>query len=155
MISARISINNVLILASIGHRLSECMDRFWISYHRHTRIILFIVGYIVHGVSTACSLKLFTSWTTLSSYQYLSILASLLSYFGTLCGSTIMQAYLLHHGTSKTIAFWSVIALGSIVNYVVLTSLNEVREHRDTTHRQNKMATVASKIWKSRNGNNI
>jgi len=66
-----------------------------------------------------------------------------------------MQAYLLHHGTSKTIAFWSVIALGSIVNYVVLTSLNEVREHRDTTHRQNKMATVASKIWKSRNGNNI
>lgn len=41
-----------LTLYFIGHRLSECMDSFWISYDRHTRTILSIIGYIVHGVST-------------------------------------------------------------------------------------------------------
>jgi len=46
------------------------------------------------------------------------------SYFSTLCGSTIFQAYLLKLGISNKVAFWSTIALGSMVNYVVLTSLN-------------------------------
>jgi len=45
-------------------------------------------------------------------------------YFGTLCGSTVFQAYLLSLGISNSVAFWSTIALGSMVNYIVLTSLN-------------------------------
>ena len=45
-------------------------------------------------------------------------------YFGTLCGSTIFQAFLMTRGISNGVAFWSTIALGSIVNYIVLTSLN-------------------------------
>jgi len=44
-------------------------------------------------------------------------------YFGTLCGSTILQAHLLRLGLQKSVAFWSTICLGSIVNYLVLTTL--------------------------------
>lgn len=44
-------------------------------------------------------------------------------YFGTLCGSTILQAHLLRLGLQKSVAFWSTIALGSIVNYLLLTTL--------------------------------
>ena len=44
-------------------------------------------------------------------------------YFGTLCGSTILQAHLLRLGLQKSVAFWSTIVLGSIVNYLVLTTL--------------------------------
>ena len=46
------------------------------------------------------------------------------SYFGTLCGSTIFKGYLLTVGISNDVAFWTTIALGSIVNYIVLTTLN-------------------------------
>ena len=46
------------------------------------------------------------------------------SYFGTLCGSTILKGYLLTIGISNDVAFWTTIALGSIVNYIVLTTLN-------------------------------
>ena len=49
-------------------------------------------------------------------------------YFGTLCGSTILQSYLLSRGISKAVAFWLTIALGSVVNYMVLTYLNAVEK---------------------------
>ena len=56
--------------------------------------------------------------------MYLSSLATAYTaYFGTLCGSTVLQAYMLKLGFSKTLAFWSTIALGSVVNYLVLTTL--------------------------------
>jgi uncharacterized membrane protein YccC len=46
-------------------------------------------------------------------------------YFGTLCGSTILQAYLLQVGLSKSIAFWCTIAIGSVLNFLVLTALSQ------------------------------
>ncbi len=64
------------------------------------------------------------------------------SYFSTLCGSTIFQSYLLRLGISNSAAFWSTIALGSIVNYVVLTSLNSMGDgapsHRHKSHDSKK-----------------
>ena len=55
-----------------------------------------------------------------------------------MCGSTILQAYLLQRGIAKGDAFWITIALGSIVNYVVLTTLNRIAENKkageDTTN---------------------
>lgn len=63
-------------------------------------------------------------------------------YFGTLCGSTILQAYLLQWGVAKNVAFWGTIATGSLVNFIVLTSLaarsksaSSEKEHPDKTKR--------------------
>ena len=78
-------------------------------------------------------------------------------YFGTLCGSTILQSYLLSRGISKSVAFWMTIALGSVVNYMVLTYLNAVEKKpgpssetsisSDDTH-GGKVAMVP--IWRTR-----
>jgi hypothetical protein len=38
--------------------------------------------------------------------------------------STILKGHLLTIGVSNDVAFWTTIALGSIVNYIVLTTLN-------------------------------
>ena len=55
---------------------------------------------------------------------YLSSLAtSYTAYFSTLCGSTILQSYLLQH-FPKNIAFWGTIATGSIVNFIVLMTID-------------------------------
>jgi len=70
-------------------------------------------------------------------------------YFGTLCGSTILQAYLLQRGIAKGDAFWITIALGSIVNYVVLTTLNNIAENKkagdDTNYNKSHIDTKESK----------
>ena len=49
-----------------------------------------------------------------------------------------MQAYLLQRGIAKGDAFWITIALGSVINYVVLTTLNSIAANKkasdDTTN---------------------
>jgi len=70
-------------------------------------------------------------------------------YFGTLCGSTILQAYLLQRGIAKGDAFWITIALGSVVNYVVLTTLNNIAANKkasdDTNNNKSHTDTKESK----------
>jgi len=71
-------------------------------------------------------------------------------YFGTLCGSTILQAYLLQRGIAKGDAFWITIALGSIVNYVVLTSLNNIAANKkagDDTNNKSNRGIAMIPIW--------
>lgn len=114
-------------------RLLECMYSLRISHDWHSRIIPFILGYIIHGVSTITIIYMFFIQYLHGSFCANIIFIISRRYFGTLCGSTIIQAYLLHNGTSKTTAFWTVIVLGSIVNYVVLTSLNDASEQSATT----------------------
>ena len=51
-------------------------------------------------------------------------------YFGTLCGSTILQSYLLQRGLNHGKAFFITLALGSVVNYIALTSLNAMANNK-------------------------
>lgn len=73
----------------------------------------FLNALLVFGLDTIATRQMYLS----------SLTAAYTAYFGTLCGSTVLQAYLLRLGVSKSIAFWSTIALGSVVNYLVLTAL--------------------------------
>ncbi len=73
----------------------------------------FLNALLVFGLDTIATRQLYLS----------SLAAAYTAYFGTLCGSTVLQAYLLRLGVGKSIAFWSTIALGSVVNYLVLTAL--------------------------------
>ena len=76
----------------------------------------FLNAWLVFGLDTIGSRE-----------QYLSSLATTYTaYFGTLCGSTVLQSFLLQRGISHDIAFAFTIALGSLVNYIVLTALNAV-----------------------------
>ena len=89
--------------------------------YKHTRTLLLVTGNILHCVSdTSGKIKAQIECYSLKRHLFLS------RYFGTLCGSTVLQAYLLQFGISKSVAFWTVIGLGALVNYVVLTSLNAV-----------------------------
>ena len=74
------------------------------------------------------------------------------SYFGTLCGSTILQAYLLQRGIAKGDAFWITIALGSIVNYVVLTTLNNIAANKKACDDTNTDIHIDTKESKSNRG---
>jgi hypothetical protein len=86
---------------------------FFVAYLVDILVQHFLNAVLVFGLETIATREM-----------YLSSLATAYSaYFGTLCGSTILQAHLLRLGVSKTIAFWSTIALGSVVNYLVLTTL--------------------------------
>ena len=66
-----------------------------------------------------------------------------------MCGSTILQAYLLQRGIAKGDAFWITIALGSVVNYVVLTTLNNIAANKkagdDTNYNKSHIDTKESK----------
>ena len=83
--------------------------------------------------------------------MYLSSLAAAYTaYFGTLCGSTILQAYLLRLGVSKSIAFWSTIALGSVVNYLVLTALAARAKSQSNGTAENQLCTTNKSDVKSK-----
>mmetsp|Transcript_15537 Transcript_15537/g.37269 ORF Transcript_15537/g.37269 Transcript_15537/m.37269 type:complete len:241 (-) Transcript_15537:3399-4121(-) len=97
----------------------------WI--HDNAGSVSFFVAYLLDiSVQHLLNAWLVFGFETISTRElYFSSLATAYTaYFGTLCGSTIFQAYLLSHGTSKSVAFWTTIVLGSLVNYFVLTSLN-------------------------------
>ena len=79
------------------------------------------------------------------------------SYFGTLCGSTVLQAYLLQRGIAKGDAFWITIALGSVINYVVLTTLNGIagddttnNNHTDKKEPKSNRGIAMIPIWGAR-----
>ena len=87
----------------------------------------FLNAWLVFGLDTIGSRE-----------QYLSSLATTYTaYFGTLCGSTVLQSFLLQRGISHDIAFAITIALGSLVNYVVLTALNAVSESSEQSKTNN------------------
>mmetsp|Transcript_4557 Transcript_4557/g.10302 ORF Transcript_4557/g.10302 Transcript_4557/m.10302 type:complete len:221 (-) Transcript_4557:1829-2491(-) len=116
---------------------------FFVAYLLDIAVQHLLNAWLVFGLDTISTRELYIS----------SLTTSYTAYFGTLCGSTILQAYLLQCGISKSVAFWSTIALGSLVNYVVLTSLNavdkttdeKVTTKNDTNFSSGKMAMVP--IW--------
>lgn len=86
---------------------------FFLAYLVDILVQHFLNALLVFGLDTIKTRELYLS----------SLATAYTAYFGTLCGSTILQAHLLRLGLQKSVAFWSTIALGSIVNYLVLTTL--------------------------------
>lgn len=86
---------------------------FFLAYLVDIIIQHFLNAVLVFGLETIATREMYLS----------SLATAYTAYFGTLCGSTVLQAHLLRLGLSKSIAFWSTIALGSVVNYLVLTTL--------------------------------
>lgn len=85
----------------------------------------FINALLVFGLDTIKTRELYLS----------SLATAYTAYFTTLCGSTILQAYLLQHGVSKNAAFWGTIAIGSLVNFAVLTTLDARAKSKPTTNK--------------------
>ena len=119
----------------------------------HAESISFFVAYLIdiflqHFLN---ALLVFGLETIATREMYLSSLAAAYTaYFGTLCGSTILQAYLLRLGVSKSIAFWSTIALGSLVNYVVLTALAARAKSQSNGTAENQLCTTNKSDVKSK-----
>jgi len=86
---------------------------FFVAYLVDIIVQHFLNALLVFGLDTIATRQMYLS----------SLTTAYTAYFGTLCGSTVLQAYLLRLGVSRSIAFWSTIALGSVVNYLVLTAL--------------------------------
>jgi hypothetical protein len=86
---------------------------FFVSYLLDIFVQHFLNALLVFGMDMINTRELYLS----------SLATSYTAYFGTLCGSTILQAYLLQWGVAKNVAFWGTIATGSLVNFIVLTSL--------------------------------
>ncbi|KAL7480526.1 hypothetical protein ACHAW6_012034 [Cyclotella cf. meneghiniana] len=96
----------------------------WIS--RNAESVSFFVAYLLDIIVQHFfnALLVFGVETIKTRDMYLSSLAtSYTAYLGTLCGSTILQAYLLHQGVPKPVAFWGTISVGSLVNFALLMSL--------------------------------
>lgn len=109
-----------------GASQKQCFVKVSKTIATNAESISFFAAYLVDiFVQHALNALLVFGLDTIATRQmYLSSLAAAYTaYFGTLCGSTVLQAYLLRLGVSKSIAFWSTIALGSVVNYLVLTAL--------------------------------
>ena len=95
----------------------------------------FLNAWLVFGLDTIGSRE-----------QYLSSLATTYTaYFGTLCGSTVLQSFLLQRGISHDVAFAFTIALGSLVNYVVLTALNAINSAESSERASREKRTVG--VW--------
>jgi len=101
---------------------------FFVAYLLDIALQHFLNAWLVFGLDTI---------NTRESYIN-SLATTYTAYFGTLCGSTILQAYLLQKGLSKSVAFWTTIGLGSLVNYVVLTTLNAVSKKTDENSTTNQ-----------------
>ena len=63
-----------------------------------------------------------------------------------------MQAYLLQRGIAKGDAFWITIALGSVINYVVLTTLNSIAANKKAVDDTNNDIHMDKKESKSNKG---
>ena len=117
------------VIMNAASKLSASNISKWIS--QNAASVSFFVAYLLDiAVQHLLNAWLVFGLETINTRQlYLSSLAtSYTAYFGTLCGSTILQAFLIQHGVSKADAFWITIALGSIINYIVLTSLNATKK---------------------------
>jgi len=129
----------------IGASQKQCFIKASKTIATNAESISFFVAYLVdiflqHFLN---ALLVFGLDTIATRDMYLSSLATAYTaYFGTLCGSTILQAYLLRFGISKTIAFWSTIALGSVVNYVVLNALAARAKSQSNGTRENQVRTT-------------
>ena len=145
-----ISFYSFFILSAILCRLFECLVSWngylcmWLKMHSFS-LLSFLLQRLVFGLETISTTDLYLT----------SLVTTYTAYFGTLCGSTLLQAQLLRLGISHSRAFWTTIVLGSLVNYIVLTSLNAVAkntgkgERKESAHEQNiKMAMVP--LWTAR-----
>eukprot|EP00584_Thalassiosira_punctigera_P007870 CAMPEP_0172535824 /NCGR_PEP_ID=MMETSP1067-20121228/7662_1 /TAXON_ID=265564 ORGANISM="Thalassiosira punctigera, Strain Tpunct2005C2" /NCGR_SAMPLE_ID=MMETSP1067 /ASSEMBLY_ACC=CAM_ASM_000444 /LENGTH=210 /DNA_ID=CAMNT_0013320779 /DNA_START=80 /DNA_END=709 /DNA_ORIENTATION=+ len=94
---------------------------FFLAYLLDIALQHFLNAWLVFGLETISTRELYFN----------SLATTYTAYFGTLCGSTILQAYLLQRGLSKSVAFWTTIGLGAFVNYFVLNFLNAASEKTD------------------------
>lgn len=116
--AVKLSLSNKSAIVSWSKWINEnaVSVSFFVAYLLDIALQHFLNAWLVFGLDTISTRELYFS----------SLATSYTAYFGTLCGSTILQAYLLQWGLSKSVAFWTTIGLGSVVNYVVLTSLHAV-----------------------------
>ena len=109
---------------------------FFVAYLVDIVVQHFLNALLVFGLDTIATREMYLS----------SLAAAYTAYFGTLCGSTILQAYLLRLGVNKSIAFWSTIALGSLVNYVVLTALAARAKSQSNGTAENQLCTTNESV---------
>ena len=144
-----------VILNAAGRSASNMSK--WISHNAAS--VSFFVAYLLDiGVQHILNAWLVFGLETINTRQlYLSSLASsYTAYFGTLCGSTILQAFLIQHGVAKGDAFWITIALGSIINYIVLTSLNATKKEKESKcSTDSNTAQAMIPIWGTRTFDNL
>jgi len=105
---------------------------FFVAYLVDIVVQHFLNALLVFGLETIATREMYLS----------SLAATYTAYFGTLCGSTILQAYLLRIGVSKSIAFWSTIALGSVINYLMLTALASRSKSQSSGTAENQLCTT-------------
>lgn len=135
--AVRLSVSNKSVIASWSKWTNDnaASVSFFVAYLLDIALQHFFNAWLVFGLETINTRELYLS----------SLASSYTAYFGTLCGSTILQAYLLQRGLSKSAAFWTTIGLGSLVNYFVLTSLNAVaKETCEGTTTDNHLSTKES-----------
>mmetsp|Transcript_13491 Transcript_13491/g.28948 ORF Transcript_13491/g.28948 Transcript_13491/m.28948 type:complete len:239 (-) Transcript_13491:3716-4432(-) len=116
-VASRLSVStdkSVIVSGSKWTKKNAASVSFFVAYLLDIALQHFLNAWLVFGLETISTRELYLS----------SLTTSYTAYFGTLCGSTILQAYLLQRGLSKSVAFWTTIGLGAVVNYFVLTSLN-------------------------------
>lgn len=129
--AAEFSSNNKSSIADISKWIHQhaASVSFFVAYLIDIAIQHFLNAWLVFGIHTISTRDLYFS----------SLATSYTAYFGTLCGSTILQSYLLQWGLSQNKAFWSTIALGSLVNYFVLTYLNAAEKPEGSSTLQNHL----------------
>mmetsp|Transcript_29218 Transcript_29218/g.58288 ORF Transcript_29218/g.58288 Transcript_29218/m.58288 type:complete len:269 (+) Transcript_29218:78-884(+) len=131
------------VLGSVAKWLGEnaASVSFFVAYLLDIFVQHFLNAWLVFGLDTIRTRKLYLSSLT-SAYT---------AYFGTLCGSTILQAYLIQLGLSKSIAFWITIGLGSVINYTVLTALEKRSETKTKSTNEISMILKMDQTSKSTN----